>query len=415
MKPFFVSPNEYELNASLPFGDKSITHRAVMLSSVCGGPLKILNANISADTKATMDCMRTLGAEISVDGTTVFVTPIKSPPVNAVLYCKNSGTTARLLAGLVCGLGVNATFFGDVSLSKRPMPMIEPLSAMGAKITAGGKGLFSLESACLKGIKFIPPYPSAQLKSSVLLAGLYAEGATTVIEPVATRRHTEQMLGQMHADIGFSGNSVTVKKSKLAGPEAITVPNDFSLAAFLLPLGLKRGLKIKNVNLSKERTGFLKVLKNAGADITADITDAESQTGDLNVRPGEISPLYADENTVPDMIDEVIIACVTACLAKGKSVFRGVSGLRHKESDRILSTLKMLSGLGCKAEAESGVITVYGDGKIRGGAVETFSDHRIAMAGVVAGLLSEKGATIDDVGSIGVSSENFLQILGLKK
>lgn len=414
MKSILVKPGEYKFT-QMPMGDKSVTHRALILASLADKPTLIKNANISADALATAECMRALGAKINRDGTTFFVTPFDTPDTGVTLNCQNSGTTARLLAGLVSGLGIRAKFLGDMSLARRPMPMLEPLALMGAKITFPEDALFEVEPSGLRAIDYISPKPSAQLKSAVLLAGLNAKGVTSVYEPVITRRHTEEMLSLFGADISQEKSKITLRAGKLRSPEEIDIPNDFSTAAYFLLLGLKRQISLTGLVLSKERVGFLTLLSNAGAKIEVEMTDPKNHKGSVTITPSEIKPLFADKNLVPDMIDEVVLACVAACLAKGESVFSGLSDLRGKETDRIRTAVKLIAGLGEKAEVKGDSIHIYGRGFIRGGTVTTFFDHRIAMAGVVAGLMSERGVSVDDTEIISISSHNFLQMLDLEK
>jgi len=403
----------------MPFGDKSVSHRALILAAIACEPSTYNNMGICDDVLSTADCLVKLGAKISFDGEKATVIPFEKANNDVILNCGNSGTTARLLGGLVSGLGIKAKFIGDKSLTNRPIRIIEPLTAMGAKITQAKDCLFEINPSVIKGITFQTPYISAQIKSAVLLAGLNADGETTVIEKVITRMHTENMLKAFGGNIIENNkglyNEITVKKSPLKGVN-MTVPNDFSTAAFLLPLGLKYGIKIENVLLSKERTGFLRLLEKAGAEIKVVQTGdfCGEPTGDVTVYHSEIKPFTVEAKDVSDMIDEIPVACVTACLADGVSEFYGLSELKYKESDRITETANLIKSIGCRAEILDDGLLIQGNGKIDGGIINPNGDHRIAMSAVTAGILSDKGVTVKGAECIGVSSRNFLKMLGLE-
>jgi len=403
----------------MPFGDKSVSHRALILAAIADAPSTFSNVGICDDVLSTADCLRKLGAKISFDGEKATVIPFEKPNDNVILDCGNSGTTARLLGGLVSGLGIKAKFIGDKSLTNRPIRIIEPLTAMGAKITQAKDCLFEINPSVINGITFQTPFVSAQLKSAVLLAGLNANGETTVIEKVITRKHTENMLKACGGNISENSkglySEITVKKSSLKGVN-MTVPNDFSTAAFLLPLGLKYGIKIEDVLLSKERTGFLRILEKAGAKIKLVQTGnfCGEPIGDVTVYQSEIKPFIVEAKDVADMIDEIPVACVTACLADEVSEFYGLSELKYKESDRIRETANLIKSIGCRAEITDDGLLIHGNGKINGGMVKSNGDHRIAMSAVTAGILSNKGVMVNGAECIGVSSRNFLKMLGLE-
>ncbi|HRX13854.1 MAG TPA: 3-phosphoshikimate 1-carboxyvinyltransferase, partial [Eubacteriales bacterium] len=392
---------------------------ALILAAIADKPSTFNNIGICDDVLSTAGCLVKLGAKITFDGEKTTVIPFKKSNNDVILDCGNSGTTARLLGGLVSGLGIKAKFVGDKSLANRPIRIIEPLTAMGAKITQAKNCLFEINPSVINGINFQTPFVSAQLKSAVLLASLNANGETTVIEKVITRKHTENMLktfgGNISENIKGLYNEITVKKSSLKGVN-MTVPNDFSTAAFLLPLGLKYGIKIENVLLSKERTGFLRVLEKAGAKIKEVQTGyfCGEPTGDITVYQSEIKPFIVEAKDVSDMIDEIPIACVTACLANGVSEFHGLGELKYKESDRIRETANLINSIGCSAEILDDGLIVRGNGKIIGGTVNSNGDHRIAMSAVTGGILSSKGVTVNGAECIGVSSRNFLKMLGLE-
>ena len=277
----------YQLNTDVSYGDKSITHRALILSSVANAPSVITNASVCADTLATADCLSRLGAGVVRDGTTFYVMPITKPNTNVVLDCKNSGTSARLLAGLVCGLGIRATFVGDESLIKRPMKRLTSLlEQMGAKFSFPTGCLFQTEGGALVGRQFDLKVASAQIKSALLIAGLFADGTTTVSQPTC-RDHTEIMLDQMQANINVEGNKIAVKSSNLVATD-ILVPNDFSTASFLIAIGLKNGCTLPNVGVNPTRTGLVEVLDRALSTVVLLAPEAMPSSLDLSealIRP----------------------------------------------------------------------------------------------------------------------------------
>jgi 3-phosphoshikimate 1-carboxyvinyltransferase len=413
----YINPEKKIKFINLPYGDKSITHRYFICAALANTKSVITNANISMDTLATADCLTALGAKFVFEGRKVTVMPITKPKTNVTLNCFNSGTTARLLSGVVAGLNIAATFKGDDSLSKRPMErVITPLKLMGANIQLQPDCLFKILPSKLHGINYQMPIASAQVKSAILLAGLFAEGETTVSESIPTRNHTECALKHYGAQIDVNEGTIKVNKSRLKG-RSVFVPNDFSTAAYLIAVGLKKGIKLKKVGINPTRRAFLDMLVSSGAKII--VKNEKEKNGekfaDINVYRSSIRPFISDAIQSAAMIDEIPVACLTAALAQGESVFYGVEELAVKESDRIQSIIALLKAFGVKAKYEDNALKVNSKGILKGGKDIPFTnDHRIVMTGIVGALLSRKGIQISDIDCIDVSCPNFLQLLDIK-
>lgn len=404
---------KFSLDGSFIGGDKSISHRALMLAAVADGQSVIDNISLCDDVMSTVRCLRALGTDITIDGTCATVRPITTPNDNVTLNCGNSGTTARLLAGLVCGLGVKATLVGDKSLSARPMDrVIEPLTAMGACLERKDGALFATCGGKLHGCTLCAKVNSAQVKSAVLLAAMFADGATTYTEPVPTRDHTERLMAATGVDIC----GTTVQKSR---PHAmrITVPNDISSAAYLFAAALLcgRSVTVRNVTKNPLRMGFLRVLQRSGAVFS---TENEREVcgetvADISVSPSVISPLFADTTDVCDGIDEVPLLATLAIATKGTSRFCAVTELRKKESDRIAAIVDMATICGQRAYVDGDDLVVVSDGKLPH--KPTFGascDHRIVMCQAVL-CLAAGGGVVDNWQCVAVSFPTFWQAFGV--
>ncbi len=417
-------------------GDKSISHRALMLSALAVGESRIEGLLEGHDVLATAAAMRAMGADIIRDDRGIWHVHGVGvggllQPVTA-LDMGNSGTSTRLLMGLVASHAITATFIGDASLSKRPMGrVIEPLSIMGADITPspGGRLPLMVRGACpAVPITYTLPVASAQVKSAILLAGLNTPGITRVIEPVATRDHSERMLAGFGADLSVESDAAGVRTISIRGeaelsPQNIIVPGDPSSAAFLVVAALLvpgSSVTIANVGLNETRAGLFKVLRAMGGDI------AEAQprlvggepVADLIVTHSALTGITTDPAIVPSMVDEFPILFIAAALAKGRSVFRGLEELRVKESDRIAVMAKGLRALGVTVEElPDGLIIEGRDGDPLPGSATIAAelDHRIAMSFAVAGLVSQASVTIDDISPVATSYPDFFkQIAGLQ-
>ena len=412
-------------------GDKSISHRALMLSALAVGESRISGLLEGEDVLATAAALQAMGASIerSVDaewqvqgvGVGGLIQPLQP------LEMGNSGTSTRLLMGLVASHPLTVTFTGDASLTKRPMGrVIEPLSLMGAEVAAspGGRLPLMVRGLCpAVPIDYRLPIASAQVKSAILFAGLNTPGSTRVAEPVATRDHTERMLATFGADITIgsedTGRSITLRGNADLLPQTITIPGDFSSAAFFIVAAtIVPGsvVRINNVGLNPTRTGLLNILGQMGANITfADNREVGGEpVADLIVRHASLNACDHDPNRAATMIDEYPIMFVAASLAKGRSVIRDIGELRFKESDRIATMVKELRLLGVQVEEYDDGVAIEGrDGEpfTGGGISATCLDHRIAMSMLVAGLHAKKPVWIDDATPIATSFPNFAALL----
>jgi 3-phosphoshikimate 1-carboxyvinyltransferase len=412
-------------------GDKSISHRALMLSALAVGESRITGLLEGEDVLATAAAMRAMGADIirDDDGTWrvhgVGVGGLLQP--ESALEMGNSGTSTRLLMGLIASHAITATFTGDASLSKRPMGrVIEPLSQIGADITASPGGRLPL---MVRGIvpavpiAYTLPVASAQVKSAVLLAGLNTPGITRVIEPVATRDHSERMLVGFGADIRVErtpeGRVISLAGETELKPQAIVVPGDPSSAAFwAVAASIVPGsdITITNVGMNPTRTGLFAALRLMGADIAEQNprTVGGEPVADLRVRHAALSAIDVPQELTPSMIDEYPVLFVAAALASGRTVARGAHELRVKESDRIAAMAEALGACGVAVEEfEDGLaITGTGGDSIPGGArIASKLDHRIAMALAVAGLAARDAITVDDVAPVATSYPGFFASL----
>jgi 3-phosphoshikimate 1-carboxyvinyltransferase len=406
-------------------GDKSISHRAIMLSSLAVGESVIDGLLEGEDVLATAAALRTMGAAIEKRGARWHVNGVGVGGLlqpQAVLDMGNSGTSTRLLMGLVASHAITATFIGDASLSKRPMRRVsDPLSLMGADVTAtpGGRLPLMMRGLCPAiPIDYRLPVASAQVKSALLLAGLNTPGITRVIEPVPTRDHSERMLASFGADITREGDVIAIRGEAELHPQTLIVPGDPSSAAFptiaaLLVPG--SDINIRNVGLNATRDGVYRVLAAMGGNITREnprIVGGEP-VADLRVRYSPLNGVEPDPAIVPAMVDEFPILFVAAAMAKGRSIFRGLEELRVKESDRIAVMAAGLRAIGVSVEElPDGLIVDGRDGApIPGGAtVKTHLDHRIAMSFAVAGLVSAAPVTLDDASPIATSFPGFFAL-----
>jgi 3-phosphoshikimate 1-carboxyvinyltransferase len=405
-------------------GDKSISHRAVLLGAICEDETRITGFGRSADTEATIAAVRALGAEVEEDGVDALrvrgkgLTGLSAP--DAPLDCANAGTLVRLIAGILAGQQDRTfTLTGDASLSRRPMERIaEPLRRMGAEVgTVDGHLPLTIAGRQLRGIDYALPVASAQVKSAVLLAGLYADGETTVVEPAPTRDHTERMLAAAGARVTVRPTSVTIRGAERLSLGRLEVPGDFSSAApFLVAATLVSGseVHVHGVNLNPRRTGLLAILERMGARITVyNRREVGGEpAGDLEVHAAPLVGAVVERDEVPIAIDELPLFALAAAHARGQSVLRGAEELRAKESDRIDATVDSLRALGVRARATDDGLRVTGvPARPRGGRVASRGDHRLAMLGAVAGLASREGVRVEDADVVAVSFPGFFEML----
>ncbi|MDD5200933.1 MAG: 3-phosphoshikimate 1-carboxyvinyltransferase [Terrimicrobiaceae bacterium] len=405
-------------------GDKSISHRAIMLGALTNGPCVITNFLEGEDCLATMAAMRKLGVRIEhPEAGAVVVHGAKgrfTQPASD-LNCGNSGTTVRLLSGILAAQPFRTRMTGDASLSQRPMRrVIEPLTQMGARLTAeGARDTLPLiiDGGPLTGIRYEMPHASAQVKSAVLLAGLFASGKTTVVEPAPSRDHTERMLEYFQVRPVRQGSAVSVYGGQTLESRDFKVPGDISSAAFwLVAAAAQRGsrLRIGNVGLNPTRTGVLAVLVRMGARLREIVETAEGEpSGVIEIKGATLHGTMIDGDEIPNLIDEIPAIAVAAALASGKTTIRGASELRVKETDRIAAIASNLRAMGVAvAEFDDGM-EITGGARLHGARLPSFGDHRIAMAFTIAGLFADEETIIEDVACVATSYPTFEETLRL--
>ena len=403
-------------------GDKSISHRAVLIGSVCEDTTRVTGFGRSGDTQATVDGMRALGVEIEdVADDELVVHGVGLRGLHAgMVDCANSGTLMRLLTGIAAGQDGEFTLTGDESLSGRPMERIaEPLRRMGADVetTDGHPPLVVRGSGALRGAELVPEVPSAQVKSAILLAGLNAAGPTTVIESVPTRDHTELMLQAAGAKIRRSGKSVTVEPAGALRLGEVAVPGDFSSAApLLVAAALIPGsdITIHHLGVNPRRAGLLDVLERMGARISVFNRDrvGREPVASVQVQPGELIATEITAEEVPSLVDELPLIALLGSHARGETVIRGARELRVKETDRIEAVNDGLRALDGRIQSHDDGWTITGVPiRLRGGRMDARGDHRIAMLAAVAGLASREGVEIEGADTAAISFPGFYDLL----
>ncbi len=425
-----VRASRFSGTAEAP-GDKSISHRALIFASLGTGRCAVSHLAPGADVRSTAACLKSLGAQIEMDAAGAVVTGcgltrLKAPA--APLDCGNSGTTIRLLSGVIAGSGVGGVLDGDESLRRRPMKrVLDPLRAMGARAQgfrgAGGDETAPLQFEPGKGLtgqRHELPIASAQVKSSLLLAGLSANGRTTVLEPHQSRDHSERMLKAFGAPVQIlEERAVSIDGPCLAlkAPAHLHIPGDASSAAFLVAAALIAPggeVEIRGVNVNPTRIGFFNVLRRMGA--TLELTPEPDRAGEpvAAIRAREASPLLSTElvsGEIPSLIDEIPILSVLATQARGWTTIRGAAELRFKESDRIAQMARGLTAMGAEVEELDDGLKIRGPCKLRGTRIDAASDHRIAMSFAVAGLIAEGETFIHGAEWADISFPGFFQLL----
>lgn len=415
---------EWKARLRVP-GDKSISHRALMLGGLGCGKSRVANLLPGDDCISTMRCMERLGVQFEELEQSSFVIEGRGleglqEPLD-VLYAGNSGTTMRLLSGIVCGLPFFTCITGDRSLNQRPMKrIITPLSLMGAKIWGrqdNNCAPLCFQGAGIHGIDYTLPVASAQVKSAILLAALHSESPTRITEPEKTRDHTETMLRAMGVDVHVAGGEISLKKPEKLNPFSLKVPGDISSAAFLLGAcaGLRRGeLMVGDVGINPTRTGFLEILTKMGAAI--DLENAREEIpgepcADIHIGSAELKGITVEGDLIPRSIDELPMLAVLATQAEGTTTVRGARELRVKETDRIQALVTELGKLGAAIEEREDGFEVTGKTPLAGGRCKSHGDHRIAMALAVAGLFSQSGTIVEDAECISISFPEFETLL----
>ena len=405
-------------------GDKSISHRCVMFGSIADGTTEIHNFLPGADCLATIQCFRTLGIELEQKDSTVTVHGKGLHGLSApshILDVGNSGTTTRLLSGILAGQPFESKLSGDESLNSRPMKrIIDPLTQMGANISSilrNGCAPLYIAPSRLHGIHYDSPVASAQVKSCILLAGLYAEGETSVTEPGLSRNHTELMLREFGADIrsvhdlDCSRTTAIIRPCQELYGQKITVPGDISSAAYFIAAGLivpDSEIRITNVGVNPTRAGMLKVCEDMGAriELVNERTEGGEKIADITVRTSQLHGTVIEGDIIPALIDEIPIIAVMAAVAEGTTVIRDAAELKVKETDRIETVTDNLKAMGCDVTPTDDGMIIKG-GKLKGASIHTLLDHRIAMAFSIAALAAEGRTRILDSKCVDVSYPTF--------
>ena len=403
--------------------DKSITHRAIMLSCIACGKSVIKNYLKSEDCFMTLNAFKQMGVNIEKENDTLIINGVglkglKKPTKE--IYAGNSGTTTRLILGILAGQNFSSTICGDESLSKRPMKrVIKPLSLMGANIVSNNNYLpitINNTTDTLKSIDYNSPIASAQVKSCLLFAGMYADKITKFTEPFKSRDHSERMLKSFGADIFVDNLSVSIKHCTKLYSQEINIPNDISSASFFIIAGLivpNSNIKILNVNINKTRDGILEVLKKMGANIILDNIKINSgeEVCDIEIKSSKLKATSINSDIVPRLIDEIPIIALCATQAEGKTIISGAQELKVKESNRLFSTATQLKKLGADiTETKDGFI-INGPTKLKGCIVDSFNDHRISMMLSIAGLIADGETEILNSNCVNISFSNFYEVL----
>ena len=403
-------------------GDKSITHRALIFAALAAGKSIIKGISRCEDCFSTIDCLKNLGIKIKVRGKTLVVygnglTSFKKP--KKPLDCGNSGTTMRLLSGILAAQNFSSILTGDRYLKKRPMKRImDPLHNMGAEINAdkGNYPPLRIKGKKLQGIHYHSPIASAQIKSCLFLSGLQAEGTTTITEPFRSRDHSERMLKYLGVPLKIKGTTISISKAKFEGKE-FSIPGDISSAAFFIAAAVilsSSKIKILDAGLNPTRTGFLDILKKMGASIKIEkrreICGEPVANLEINGK-GKLKAIKIGGKIIPRIIDEIPLLAVLGCFARGKTIIRDAGELRVKETDRIHAIVSQLKKMGASIEERKDGMEIFGMGKLKGASVKSFGDHRIAMALVIAGLAASGKTKVNNTDCINTSFPEFKNLL----
>ena len=397
-------------------GDKSLSHRAIIFASLANGKSNISNLLLSGDTTATLQAFKIMGIKVEIKNNEVVIhgnglNGLVSP--KKPLDCINSGTTARLLIGLLTGQDFESTVVGSEQLTKRPMDRVSiPLQELGCNIKLDGANLPAvIKPGKISKNTVYTNVPSAQVKSSLMLAAMYSDEPVVIIENNITRDHTERLMTYLGINLVRIGNSVTVPPVSEIKNFSETIPSDISSASFLLALGVltESSIKLNNILINESRMGFVKVLQHMGAEISIENLRPQfgEQVGDIKVEKSPLSSIDINKEDIPSIIDELPIFALVASQAEGITTVNGVGELRLKESDRLEAMRELFSSIGMKLEIYEESFKIIGPQKIQSGKVNTHDDHRIAMTAVVAGLISNQEIELDNVGCIGDSYPSF--------
>lgn len=400
-------------------GDKSVSHRSVMFGSIAEGKTTVSGFLLGEDCLRTIDCFQKLGVDIEVNGTDV---TINSPGIDGwtepkeVLYTGNSGTTTRLMLGLLSGTKLHTIMTGDASIGKRPMRRVaDPLRLMGAQIAGRDNGQYTplaIQGGPLKAIDYKMPVASAQVKSAILLAGIRAEGTTVVREEEISRDHTERMLRQFGATVTVEDGVVSLQGGQTLTGTHVNVPGDISSAAFFLVAGAiakNSRIVLKNVGINETRDGILEVLQKMGAKMMVAIDDenAAEPTATITIETSDLKGTTVEGAIIPRLIDEIPIIALLATQAAGKTIIKDAEELKVKETNRIDAVVNELKKLGANIEATDDGMVIEGPTPLHGGSLRTYGDHRIGMMGAIAALIADGEVELDDADCIAVSYPTF--------
>ncbi|AMO84973.1 3-phosphoshikimate 1-carboxyvinyltransferase 1 [Solibacillus isronensis B3W22] len=400
-------------------GDKSVSHRSVMFGSIAEGKTTVSGFLLGEDCLRTIDCFQKLRVDIEVNGTDV---TINSPGIDGwtepkeVLYTGNSGTTTRLMLGLLSGTKLHTIMTGDASIGKRPMRRVaDPLRLMGAQIAGRDNGQYTplaIQGGPLKAIDYKMPVASAQVKSAILLAGIRAEGTTVVREEEISRDHTERMLRQFGATVTVEDGVVSLQGGQTLTGTHVNVPGDISSAAFFLVAGAiakNSRIVLKNVGINETRDGILEVLQKMGAKMSVAIDDenAAEPTATITIETSDLKGTTVEGAIIPRLIDEIPIIALLATQAAGKTIIKDAEELKVKETNRIDAVVNELKKLGANIEATDDGMVIEGPTPLHGGSLRTYGDHRIGMMGAIAALIADGEVELDDADCIAVSYPTF--------
>ena len=404
-------------------GDKSIPHRGIMLGALANGTTSITNFLKGADCLSTISCFQKMGIEIEETENEILVHGKGLHGLSApkeILDAGNSGTTTRLISGILAGQNFSCDLTGDASIQKRPMKRImTPLSMMGADITSvhnNGCAPLHIKGAPLKGISYQSPVASAQVKSCVLFAGLYADGKTSVTEPFLSRNHSELMLSSFGASVQTCGTTATIEPEPVLTAQKVEVPGDISSAAFFIAAGLLipgSELLIKNVGINPTRDGILRVCRQMGANL--ELLNTRTQCGepvaDILVKHSELNGTVIEGDLIPTLIDELPVIAVMAACANGETIIRNAEELKVKESNRLEIIVHHLSEMGCDITGTEDGMIIRGGKPLHGAVLDSHLDHRIAMSFAVAGLVADGETEITNADCVNISYPGFYRDL----
>ncbi|WP_017796898.1 3-phosphoshikimate 1-carboxyvinyltransferase [Oceanobacillus kimchii] len=424
MNPLTLQPISGSLHGLIKVpGDKSISHRSIIFGSIATGTTTVTNFLDGEDCMRTINAFKEMGVTIQKNGSNI---TIEGTGLSGLIEPKkkldfgNSGTTTRLMLGLLAGLPFKTTIYGDASLSKRPMSrVVDPLRLMGARIDGVQQGNYlplTIKGTTLKSIEYDLPVKSAQVKSALLLAGLHSENKTVVREKSPTRNHTETMLQAFGANIKTGGHTISISKTTDLQGCHVEVPGDISSAAFFIVAACmvpRSEIILKDVGLNETRTGIIDVVLQMGAKLTIQnerIVGGE-KIGDILINGSQLSGVTIEGDTIPRLIDEIPILALLATQADGTTIIKDAQELKVKETDRLLAVSENLSKLGADVTPTEDGMIIKGNTKLKGGSFKSYDDHRIAMMGIIASLVTEETVVVDNIDCINISYPNFVNDL----